>query len=151
MSRLDFSSFYPSTESTDELVNKMTMVKEELTMSDPEDTVHLGSEFDSNDSGAEEEIECCRKCEYGDQEAGWSADIRKRRKESGATVPIEIRDDSEEPSVQEVTLEDLANNCKVVLFVLIPVFGRQIGSFVSRKSKSFEKISICPLTFCSSN
>lgn len=85
--------------------------RRDQTMSEPEGSVHLGSDFDSCPS-SEEELECL----IGYEE----------RHDSCCGVGVR--------QVQEESaLDGLAKTCKIVLFAFVPMIGRQLGSFLSRR------------------
>lgn len=112
-------------EDDEPVINMATLALSGHTVSDEEHQEDRRSE-----SSSEEELECCRECQFAcEEDQGWSAEIRRqRRKQSGTEAPSE-------PDVEKAPLEDLANTCKIVLFVMLPMIGRQLGTYVGRKGK----------------
>lgn len=79
------------------------------------------SDFDAGSSSGEE-LECQRNCDYscGDECPG------------RGSLYLGEEDDDEQG---ESPLEEMAMNSKLLLFALLPMLGRQLGSVLARRCK----------------
>jgi hypothetical protein len=104
-----------------------------LTLSDPEECYssprgrHISFDSDLSCSDSEQ-VECCRGCTdyYYSGQSTYCAKEEEEKK--GATV-----DGSEEKGAVTMTSAEIVQTFKVVFFLLLPIFARQVGVFFSRR------------------